>query len=102
MPLSVYLDNSTTAKPSEKAISLMIPFLTHQWGIPSAPHHKGQELFPALIQSYKTLYEFIGANEKDQLVFTSSGAEAINQVVLSVYKEITVQTGEKSIFNIHS
>jgi cysteine desulfurase len=92
--MPIYLDNSTTAKPSEKAISLMMPFLTHQWGIPSAPHHKGQELFPALFQSYKTLYECIGAQEKDQFVFTSSGAEAVNQVIFSVYKEVTVQTGK--------
>lgn len=90
----VYLDNSTTAKPSDKAISLMMPFFTHQWGIPSAPHHKGQELYPALIQSYKTLYECLGAHERDQFVFTSSGAEAVNQVVFSVYKDVTVQSGK--------
>lgn len=94
MPQTVYLDNSSTTKPSEKAISTMMPFLTHQWGIPSAPHYKGQELYPALIQSYKTLYEFLGAKEKDQFVFTSSGAEAINQVILSVYRGVTVQTGK--------
>ncbi len=92
--MPIYLDNSTTAKPSDKAISMMMPFFTHHWGIPSAPHHKGQELYPALIQSYKTIYEAIGAKERDQFVFTSSGAEAVNQVVMSVYKDVTVQSGK--------
>jgi len=90
----IYLDNSTASKPSDKAISQMMPFLTMQWGIPSAPHTKGQELYPALTQSYKTLYNFLGAKETDQFVFTSGAAEAVNQVISSVYKEVTVQTGK--------
>ena len=63
MTLTIYLDNSTVAKPSEKAISAMMPYLTTYWGTPSAPHQKGQELYPALTEFYKTLYAFIGADE---------------------------------------
>lgn len=90
----VYLDNSTTTRPSDRSISAMMPFLTDQWGTPSAPHSKGQELFPSLKESYHTLYKVLGAAEKDSIVFTSSGAEAINHAILSTYLTATLHTGK--------
>lgn len=90
----IYLDNSTTTKPSEKAISRMLPFFTDSWGVPSAPHQKGQELFHAMGESYKILYSFLGAKEEDHFVLTSSGAEAVNHVIHAAYREMTLQTGK--------
>lgn len=89
----IYLDNSTTTAPSELSISKMLPFLTEHWGIPSAPHQKGQELHAAITDSYKKLYQFMGAHEEDTFVFTSSGAEAVNHIISSVYRDITLTTG---------
>lgn len=91
---TIYLDNSTTARPSELAVSAMMPFLTTYWGSSTTPHQKGQELYPFLIEAYKELYSFIGAKENDQLVLTSSGSEAINHVIQSVYRDITLVTGK--------
>lgn len=90
----IYLDNSTTARPSEKSISAMMPFLTDMWGHASAPHQKGQQLHMALRQNFKALYDFIGADEADAIVFTSSGTEAVNQVIQSVYYNVTIPTGK--------
>jgi cysteine desulfurase len=90
----IYLDNSTTARPSEKAISAMMPYWTTYWGIPTTPHQKGQELYPALADYYKTLYAFIGAKENDQVILTSSGAEAVNHVIFSAYRDVTLPTGK--------
>lgn len=90
----IYLDNSTIAKPSDKAISAMMPFLTTYWGTPSAPHQKGQELFPYLTDFYRTLYSFLGAKDNDQMIITSSGAEAVNHVIFSAYRDITLVSGK--------
>ena len=90
----IYLDTSTTAAPSAKAISAMIPYWTHQWGTPTAPHQKGQELFPALNSFYQILYTFIGAKEEDTVILTSSGAEAVNHVISAVYRDVTLTTGK--------
>lgn len=90
----IYLDNSSTARPSEKVISAMTPYWTTHWGIPASPHQKGQELYPSLTEFYKLLYAFIGADEKDQVILTSSGAEAVNHVISSVYRDITLSTGK--------
>lgn len=90
----IYFDNSMGAKPSDKAISAMLPFYTERWGNPSAPHQMGYEVLPAMEEAYKAIYKLIGANEADDFVFTSSGAEAINQAIWSGYHDITRATGK--------
>lgn len=94
MSQEIYLDNSMTTRPSEMAISSMMPYLTDLWGVPSAPHQMGQRLYQGLEESYRALYELIGAKDSETIVFTSSGAEAVNQVILSAYQDITIPTGK--------
>lgn len=94
MPHGIYLDNNTTTRPSQRALSKMMPFLTDRWGHPSAPHQMGQELYPAMQESYKAIYTLLGAKESASFVFTSSGAEAVNQVFLSTYQDISEPTGK--------
>lgn len=90
----LYLDNNTTTRPSEKVTSAMLPYMTQHWGLPITPHQKGQELYPSLTEFYQKLYAFLGANENDQVILTSSGAEAVNHVVSSVYRDVTLSTGK--------
>ena len=47
-----------------------------------------------LERAYQVIYEFIGASFEDTLIFTSSASEAINQVFLSVFLEISRKTGK--------
>lgn len=93
MARGIYLDNSMAAQPSDHALSRMMPFLKERWGHPSSPHQIGQELFPALAESYKAIYQLLGANDADHFVFTSSGAEAVNHLILSTYTDVTLHTG---------
>jgi cysteine desulfurase len=102
MARGIYLDNSMAAQPSDHALSRMMPFLKEKWSHPSSPHQKGQELFPALEESYKAIYQMLGAKEKDHFVFTSSGAEAINHVILSAYTDITLQSGRNQYISSNS
>lgn len=92
--LSIYLDNSTTAIPSKKTISAMMPFYTDFWGSVSSPHQKGQELQNTVKDSYKTLYRLIGAEEEDTFLLTASGAEAVSQMVDNVYRHSTLHSGK--------
>lgn len=94
MARGIYLDNSTTTKPSEKSVGSMFQFFTDLWGTPSAPHMMGQELFPALEESYRSIYALLGAKENDTFVFTSSGAESVNNVFSSAYLDVTLPTGK--------
>jgi cysteine desulfurase len=94
MQKEIYLDNSTTTKPSQEALNRMIPFLTDFWGSATAPHQKGQELLSPIQESLKEVYSLLGGKESDRLVFTSSGAESVNHLVFSVYHEITRVSGK--------
>lgn len=94
MPNGIYLDNSMTTRPSEKALAKMIPFFTEKWGSTSSPHQKGHELFSAIQDSLKSIYSLVGAKELSDFIFTSSGAEAVNQVILTCYLEVTRSTGK--------
>lgn len=94
MAQGIYLDNSMTTRPSAQTVSQMIPFFRERWGHPSAPHYKGQEIYPALTENFKAIYAMLGAHERDDFVFTSSGAEAINHVILSTFFDVTRPTGK--------
>lgn len=94
MPQRIYLDNSTTTRPSEKTISKMMPFFYERWGAPSSPHMMGQELHADIEESLRSIYALIGAKETEGFVFTSSGAEAINHVFQAVYHDVTRLTGK--------
>jgi cysteine desulfurase len=47
-----------------------------------------------LIAAYSPIYELLGASLEDTFVFTSSLAEAINQVFLSVFLEVSRKVGK--------
>lgn len=91
---TLYFDNSMATKPSERSIAKMMPHFSEIWGNPMSPHTKGQELQPYIEESYKGLYNLIGATEQDLILFTSSGAEAVNTVFQSTYHEVTLNTGK--------
>jgi cysteine desulfurase len=98
----LYLDNSSTTRPSSGSISAMMPYWTTYWGASYSPHQKGQELHPFLSRYFQQLYTFIGAKEEDQLVLTSSGTEAVNQVFSSVYRDLTIPTGKNHFLTVQT
>jgi cysteine desulfurase len=89
----IYLDNHSTTRPSDRAVAKMLPFLTDNWGTPSAPHQMGQKLFPAIEEALRGIYALLGAKESDTVIFTSSSAEGVNHVVTSAYFDLTIHTG---------
>src|ERR1700733_7247158 len=90
----IYLDNSMTTRPSAQAFSSMIPFFNDLWGSSSSPHIFSQQLYPAIKESYQQLYDLLGAKPADSIVFTSSGAEAVNQAIFSAYQTLTLSKGK--------
>lgn len=90
----IYLDHHSATRPCTAALERMTPYLQEQWGASFSPHRMGQELIAALDSRYPTIYDLVGASEKDQFVFTSSGAEAINQVFWSVFLEKARKEGK--------
>lgn len=89
----IYLDNGMTTRPSERSISKMMPFLQKYWGVPYAPHKLGLDVAQAMKESFQSIYELVGAANRDTFIFTSSGAEAVNQVIQSIYFDQVLDSG---------
>lgn len=90
----IYLDHHSATRPCSAAVERMKPYLEEQWGASFAPHRMGQELIASLDTRYQVLYDFVGADPKDTFVFTSSGAEAVNQVLWSLFFEVSRKEGK--------
>ncbi len=90
----IYLDHHSATRPCTAAIERMSPYLQDHWAASFAPHRMGQELIAALDTRYQMIYDLVGARETDRFVFTSSGAEAINQVFWSVFIERARKEGK--------
>lgn len=90
----IYLDNITTTKPSAQSLQAALPFFESSFGAVSSPHLMGQELSSQIEKSVQVVYDLFGAESDAQFVFTSSGAEAVTQVIHSVYREVVRKSGK--------
>lgn len=90
---SIYFDNSSFGAPSPGAINAMLPFFTESWGDPTAPYDRGQRLQAPIKAAVESLCRLLGASLEDEIILTSSGAEAVNHVVASTYHDVTRMTG---------
>ncbi len=93
----IYLDHHSATRPCTAALERMTPYLQDHWGASFAPHRMGQELIAALDSRYQMIYDLVGAHENDRFVFTSSGAEAVNQVFWSIFLEKARKEGKSHI-----
>lgn len=94
MTNSIYLDHSTVAPPSKRVVDEMSFHLKENWGVYTQPHQIGSRLAPVVEKAYRSIYALLEANEEDIVIFTSSGTEAVNQVVQSVYLRVSRETGK--------
>lgn len=76
----IYLDNSATTKPCEKAIQYMNKALCENWGNPSSLHTVGINAEDIIVSAKETCAKAIGARS-DEIFFTSGGTEANNLAV---------------------
>lgn len=79
--MKLHFDHERSCTPSKESIDAMISYL-------SQPQEAKVE------EARRAIYHLVDASPEDQFVFTSSGAEAINHVVLSVYLDVTRKTGK--------
>ncbi|MES2273505.1 MAG: aminotransferase class V-fold PLP-dependent enzyme [Chlamydiota bacterium] len=90
----IYLDHHSATRPCSSALERMEPYFEEHWGSSLSPHRFGQQMLQGLDLRYQTIYDFVGADRKNLFVFTSSGAEAINQVFWSIFLEVARKEGK--------
>ena len=77
----IYLDNSATTKPCEKAINALHYALNEVWGNPSSLYNLGLDAENLINDTRAKIADMINARE-DEIFFTGSGTEANNLSII--------------------
>ena len=80
----IYLDHLTTTPPLPEVVDVMQPWLREQFGAAASLHKLGLEARDAIDESRTRLAKLVNAAEPEEIIFTSSGTEAINHAVKGV------------------
>ena len=78
---TIYLDNSSTTKPSETSIEACINAMRSTFGNPSSLHRLGVEAESIVNDTRNTIAEMLNCRE-DEIYFTGSGTEANNLCIM--------------------
>ncbi|MBT3394360.1 MAG: cysteine desulfurase [Waddliaceae bacterium] len=85
---NIYLDNNATTPLDPNIRDVLIAELGDAPTNPSSIHHYGQQARKKLTAARRTVAEFLGVKPQE-IVFTSSGTEALNMVIRGIAKKHT-------------
>ena len=77
----IYLDHLTTTPTLPEVVDAMQPWLRGQFGAPASLHKLGLEARDAIDAARERLAKLVKGAEPEEIIFTSSGTEAINHAV---------------------
>ena len=77
----IHLDHLITTKPLPEVFELMKPWLKERFGSVNALNQLGIEARDAIDEARFSLAKLINASNSEEIIFTSSGTEAINLAV---------------------
>ncbi|MDD5731860.1 MAG: cysteine desulfurase family protein [Patescibacteria group bacterium] len=87
----IYFDNSATTPMDSRVISEMKNVMESDFGNPSSIHSYGREARGLLDKYREVCRDFIGADEVNEIIFTSGGSEADNLAILGLVKKSKVK-----------
>lgn len=82
---AIYFDHNATTPLEARVRDAMLPWLGERWGNPSSAHRAGQAALDAVETAREQVAALIDADPLE-VVFTSSGTEANNAVVLAALR----------------
>ncbi|MEM4703503.1 MAG: cysteine desulfurase family protein [Candidatus Bathyarchaeia archaeon] len=74
----IYMDHAAGKPVDSRVIDAMLPFMKTAFGNPSSLHTMGQEAKQALEEARAKIAKLIGAEKKENIVFTSGATESNN------------------------
>jgi len=77
----IYLDNNATTRVAPEVFEAMKPYLTDSYGNPSSAHSLGRRAKAAVEKARGQVAELLGANDLNEIVFTSCGSESDNWAI---------------------
>ena len=80
----IHLDHLITTKPLQEVIEVMQPWLKDHFGSASSVNQSGIEARDAINEARASLAALVAASNAEEIIFTSSGTEAINHAIKGV------------------
>ncbi len=77
----IYFDNNATTQIAPGVFAAMKPFLTEFYGNPSSAYNFGRENRKAIENSRLQIADLLGANDENEIIFTSGGTESDNWAI---------------------
>ena len=81
MKKTVYIDNNATTAVAPEVVDAMMPFFTEHWGNPSSMHTFGGGVKKYIDHAREQVAALIGAEDPNEIVFTSCGSESDNMAI---------------------
>lgn len=83
----VYLDNAATTPVAPEVKEVIKPYLTEKFGNASSVHSFGREVREKVEAAREEVAELIGADDPEEVIFTSGGTEADNLSIKGIAME---------------
>jgi len=80
----IYLDCGAGVPIDPRVLEAMKPYFTEAFGNPSSVHSFGQEAKKTVEEARKRVADLIGAETKDEIIFTSGATESSNLAIKGV------------------
>lgn len=81
----IYLDYAATCPVAPEVLDAMLPYLSDKFGNPGTLYSVGAEARQAVEQSRRKVAELIGADDPNEILFTSGGTESDNAALRGGY-----------------
>jgi cysteine desulfurase len=78
------MDHTAGMPVDPRVLEAMLPYFTQNYGNPSSVHSLGNEARKAIDEARGRVAELIGAERKEEIVFTSGGTESNNLAIKGV------------------
>ena len=103
-----YLDYNATTPVAEEVLEAMLPYFSYKFSNPSSKYPSAKEASNDIEQARQKIADILGAKNKNEIIFTGSATESINQAIratLKVYPNkkhlITSSVEHSAVYNTY-
>ncbi|MDI9638872.1 cysteine desulfurase family protein [Kamptonema cortianum] len=94
MKLENYFDHAATTPVDPEVVEAMMPFLTDKFGNASSIHQWGRDAKVAVFKARQQVADLIGAEDAEQILFTSGSTEGCNTILRAMCGDVWVSPFE--------